>query len=84
MATYDPTEPINLMAELKAALNPPRTVYPLYLASRIELGLQAAQREADRIVASVGELQSLGNSRYVIPVTDTSGTKYWITVEVAS
>jgi RNase P/RNase MRP subunit POP5 len=60
-------------------------VYPLYFASRVKKGLLAAKEaDAEGIIAAVGEVESLGNSRYAIRASDESGTTYRITVEVAS
>lgn len=78
-------QPINLLAELKAALNPPKEVYPLYLVSRAKRGFgQAMNADPERIIRSIGDTESLGNSRYAIPITDRNGTKYRVTVEVVA
>lgn len=77
-----PDKPINLLAELKAALKPPRNVYPLYIAGIIRKALNKDDPEC--IIESIGEVRSLGNSRYAIPVLDSRGTEYLVTVEVVS
>jgi hypothetical protein len=58
-------------------------VYPMYLASRIKRGLLAAQQADDeRIIEAVGEIETIGDCRYAIPVTDCEGNSYRITVQV--
>jgi hypothetical protein len=61
------------------------TVYPGYIAYRCKQALaDAIERPADeRVIAAVGEMISLGNSRYAIKATDINGVAYLITVEVA-
>lgn len=65
-----------------AALSTLRPVYPAYLASRIKRALTEADPEG--VIAGVGDIESLGNSRYAVPVTDADGTSYRVTVEVAN
>ena len=55
------------------------TVYPSYIASRIKRAIKVF--DSEEIIADIGEMQSLGNSVYAIPVTDFNGKKYRITVE---
>lgn len=60
-------------------------VYPMYLGFQIQQALRACDADQpvdDRIIASVGEVQGVGDCRYTIPVTDHNGTRYRITVEV--
>lgn len=60
-------------------------VYPMYLGFQIQQALRACDTDLsanDRIIASVGEVQGVGDCRYAIPVTDHNGTRYRITVEV--
>jgi hypothetical protein len=74
----------DLMTLFAPARGPLRTVYALYLASRAKRGLVAAITDPEQIIASVGEIESLGNSRYAIAVTDDSRTVYRVTIEVVS
>lgn len=59
-------------------------VFPLYMASRAKRGLVAGKSDAEQIINTVGEIESLGNSSYGITVSDHTGTKYRVTVEVVS
>lgn len=59
-------------------------VYPLYLASRAKAGLLKAFADQENIIASVGDIETIGDCKYRIGVTDHNGTKYKITVEVAA
>jgi len=65
---------------IAASLKP---VYPFYLASRIKRGLLAAQAtDPEKIIASIGEIETIGDCRYAVTVKDTNGTSYRITIAV--
>lgn len=55
-------------------------VYSFYLAYRAQKGLQGPDPE--NIIASVGKIETIGDCKHAVQVTDTNGTKYCITVEV--
>lgn len=57
------------------------TIFPLYFASRILKALRIAKSDDEQIVGTIGELQTMGNGKYVLPVTDFNGVRYRITVE---
>lgn len=60
-----------------------KPVYPFYLASRAKRGLlTAAEGDSEKIIASVGDIKTIGDCRYAIPVTDVHGQGYRIIVEV--
>lgn len=66
-----------------------RKVYPSYIGFRIKAALKALADNGDPkldgpIVSDVGDMETIGDCRYAIPVTDHNGTKYRITVEVQS
>jgi hypothetical protein len=56
-------------------------VYPGYIGTRIKAGLRAADTE--QIVSDIGPMETIGDCRYAIIVTDFNGTQYRVTVEVA-
>lgn len=62
-------------------------VYPAYIAFRCKDGLKAALTTKEfiegPIVTAIGDLETTGDCRYAIPITDHNGTKYRVTVEVA-
>ena len=74
----------NLSALINGMFNRPalRTVYPLYFISLIRRALR--QPDPEGIVGDIGEVETLGNSRYALTATDRGGTTYRITVEVVS
>jgi hypothetical protein len=75
-----------LIAAVTGLTRQPKYVYPFYFAARIRRGLLATQKAdagTDDIIESVGEIQTLGNSRYLVSATDKAGTRYHITIEVA-
>lgn len=64
-------------------------VYPAYIGFRIKDALKALVANGDPkldepIISAVGDMQTIGDCRYCVPVTDHNGTKYKITVEVLS
>lgn len=66
-----------------------RKVYPSYIGFRIKAALKSLADNGDPkldgpIVSAVGDMETIGDCRYAIPVTDHNGTKYRITVEVQS
>lgn len=69
---------------LRGLSRPPvKPVYPGYLASRVKRGLLSAQTaDPERIIATVGDIETVGDCRYAIVVTDDEGNRYRITVEV--
>lgn len=71
---------------LRSALAASKTplVYPLYLASRAKRGLLAAKADPEGIISEVGSIESLGNSRYAIQVSDLNGATYRVTIEHVS
>jgi hypothetical protein len=72
---------------IAAALAKSRTlpvVYPGYIASGIRKALKAGGAlDPECLLTSVGELETIGDCRYAIPLTDFNGTKYRVIVEVA-
>jgi hypothetical protein len=68
-----------LGASLAAMVARPK-VYPLYVTGRIQAALR--QPDPEGIVADVGPVETLGDCRYAIPITDMNGTRYRITVQV--
>lgn len=69
-----------IAAVLRAITAPRLHVYPGYLAFRIKRALKVDDGES--IVATVGDIETVGDCRYVVPVTDHNGMAYRITVEV--
>lgn len=62
-------------------------VYPGYIAFRVKDALKAIADNGDPkldlpIITAVGDMETIGDCRYAIPVTDHNGTKYRVTVEV--
>jgi hypothetical protein len=55
-------------------------VYSGYLGMGVKRALKAADTES--IIADIGEMQTIGDCKYAIPVTDFNGTRYRVTVEV--
>lgn len=55
-------------------------VYSFYIAYRAKKGLSGPDPE--NIIASVGEMQTVGDCRYAIEVTDHNETRYRVTIEV--
>lgn len=55
-------------------------VYSFYLAYRAQKGLQGIDPEG--IIASVADIETVGDCRHAIKVTDMNGQKYLITIEV--
>lgn len=73
------------IADAAAKLAASPKVYPMYLASRIKSALKQADRElapGQNIIESVADIETLGDCRYAMTVTDHNGTKYRVTVEV--
>lgn len=56
-------------------------VYPGYIGMRIKKALVAA--DSEQIIKGIGDMETIGDCRYQIPVTDFNGTRYKITIEVA-
>lgn len=73
-------EPVKGIFEALTRFQAIPKVYPGYIATRIKKALKAA--DSENIVADVGEMQTIGDCKYAIPVTDFNGTKYRVTVEV--
>lgn len=57
-------------------------VYSFYLAYRASKGLGGADPE--NIIARVGQIETVGDCKYAIPVSDFEGNRYLVTVEVLS
>jgi hypothetical protein len=55
-------------------------VFPGYLASKIKRSMKAA--DSEDIIAEIGDIETIGDCKYAIPVTDFNGTRYRITVQV--
>lgn len=55
-------------------------VYSFYLAYRAQRGLQGVDPE--NIIASVGDIETIGDCKHAIKVTDMNGQRYRVTVEV--
>lgn len=60
-----------------AALTP---VYPSYLASVIKKSLLGGDTEAT--FRAIGPIETVGDCRYAMTVTDLNGSEYRVTVEV--
>ncbi len=72
--------------ELKAALHslvkaPSPPVFPAYILLRIKR-LLLANPDPDAIIQRVGMMQSVGDCRHTLALTDYYGTTYKITIEV--
>lgn len=81
----DPRSILEGFAQGLAAFHKLKPVFPLYLASRAKSGLlEAARVDPEQIIAEVGDIKTIGDCKYAIPVTDVHGQKYRITVEVLS
>lgn len=57
------------------------SVYPGYIGTRVKKALKAADTE--EIITEIGDMETIGDCKYAITVTDFNGSKYKITVEVA-
>ncbi|MDE2096542.1 MAG: hypothetical protein KGL39_04790 [Patescibacteria group bacterium] len=57
-------------------------VYPSYLMSRIKRALGVAENDPEQIIKSIGAIETIGDCRYAMTVTDFNGTEYEITVGV--
>lgn len=56
------------------------TVFPSYIASCIKRNIKNI--DGEQIIREVGVVETIGDCRYAIPVTDFNGKTYRITVEV--
>lgn len=89
MEGYEPTaEAISgFFADAPRAAAIPK-VYPAYIGFQIKAALKSLAEKGDPkldgpIIASVGELETIGDCRYAVEVKDFNGTSYRVTVEVA-
>jgi hypothetical protein len=57
-------------------------VYPGYIAMRVK-NLLRGNGDPENIIANVGDVETIGDSRYQIEITDLEATKYLVTIEVA-
>lgn len=69
------------MAVAMATRLPP-AIYPGYIAFLIKKALVARTHDPEGVIASVGEMQTVGDCRYAIEATDFNGQRYKITIEV--
>lgn len=58
-------------------------VYPGYIAFQIKKALCDGTVDPEKLLRSVGTMETLGSCRYAVTVKDFNGTDYRITVEVA-
>lgn len=65
-----------------ALCRPMKCVYPGYLALRIKKALRLPDPE-NIYTPEIGDIETIGDCRYAMTVTDVNGTEYRITVEVA-
>lgn len=55
-------------------------VYPGHIMQRIKMALLVSDPEG--VITSTGQIESIGDCRYGLTITDLNGTEYRITVEV--
>lgn len=87
VSTHTSPDPFDVLSTVQAMLKPlPAPVYPGYIAMRIKKAMRDILPSPDRDFpgASVGDIQTIGDCRYSIPVEDLNGNKYRVTVEVVS
>lgn len=70
----------NMIDGMAAIASGRYTVYPSYIASCIKRNIKNIDGEA--IIREVGIVETVGDCKYAIPVTDFNGKKYKITIEV--
>lgn len=56
-------------------------VYSGYIGMRVKKALLLT--DSEQIIVEIGTMETIGDCRYQIPVTDFKGTRYKITIEVA-
>ena len=79
----DATDLLEGFARGLAALYKLKPVFPLYMASRAKKGLlDGLSNDPEAIIRSVGEIETVGDCKYAITVTDVHSQTYRITVEV--
>jgi hypothetical protein len=80
----DTGSPLEAFMNGLVAFHSIKPVYPGYIAFKIKRALLPLIGNPDGIIASVGEIETIGDCRYAIPVTDFEGQTYRIMVEVRS
>lgn len=79
----DMTTLVHSMLEGMARVASMPKVYSSYLAFRMKQAALALGRDGDFPgVESVGDLQTIGDCRYAMAITDKNGQRYRVTVEV--
>lgn len=61
-------------------------IYPSYIGFRIKDAIKALIANGDPkvdgpIVTAVGEMETIGDCRYALPITDFEGNTYRVTIE---
>lgn len=88
MSQHEITNTVFGIADAFAKLARTPKVYPAYIASRIKAALLAedpkAPKPLEHIIEGVGDIETLGSSRYSMTVTDHNGTAYRVTVQVSA
>lgn len=70
-----------IRAEARVAALP--KVYPGYIAVQVKKALKAGAADPEQILRSIGDLETVGDCRYALTVTDFNGQTYRITIEVS-
>lgn len=62
------------------APSPRPMIYPSYVAQRIKTALRAPANDPEGVFTAVSDIETVGDCRYAMTVTDFNGSRYRVTV----
>lgn len=62
------------------ALQARPSIYPGYLAQRIKTAMRDPANDPEGVFTAVSDIETVGDCRYAMTVTDFNGTRYRVTV----